>query len=208
MSFIIDLFSSAYHIAYAFSIVWKHDHWSLHYFQILHMLAFYILLSISGMHRFFIVFEKDMFMSLCISVISIGAQNCSTLPAYARCSTNNECGCVPILHATEPVCALFPPSCPDLPRCGGLNQDICFLTGEVCIRFDPCFPAPVCYPTSMANLDACPPLLPALNTTTNSMITTTVSSNHTGIGKENSKNLTSNLFLIAWSIYLAILNDP
>ncbi|CAF1405611.1 unnamed protein product [Adineta ricciae] len=90
------------------------------------------------------------FLLLLSTIVSADSEICNSAIPFSRCSSNNACGCFPML----------------IP-CGSLQE--CSVPDHICVHHSRCNNHPICYPLSLMSEDICPPQ--SNNTTT--MTTTT-----------------------------------
>ncbi|CAF2935734.1 unnamed protein product [Rotaria sp. Silwood2] len=91
--------------------------------------------------------------------LTIG-QTCRNLSAYAPCSTNPDCGCLPFSSSNDQsgICAYLHLNASKLRTCSEINY-YCDQPYAVCVHHpNLSIDRPLCYPTGMATLDLCPPL--------------------------------------------------
>jgi len=90
-------------------------------------------------------------------VVRVHSQTCSAVSAYDSCSTNTDCGCLPmVISDNRGLCGFLWVSCSRLDPCQAPN-DNCEKPGHICVQHPRCNDHPVCYPLSMIDQHICPP---------------------------------------------------
>jgi hypothetical protein len=86
-------------------------------------------------------------------------QICAGSSQYARCSTNNACGCFHTPGAGNTgICAVLWVACSALAPCQSSNN-ACSKSDQICVNHPRCHLHPVCYPVSMIDRNICPPIV-------------------------------------------------
>ncbi|CAF3164620.1 unnamed protein product [Rotaria sp. Silwood2] len=76
---------------------------------------------------------------------------------YGQCSTNIDCGCLPLTISDDSgLCGFLRIKCSRLEPCE-MPDDYCKNLGHVCVHYPRCHHVSVCYPLSMIDQRICPP---------------------------------------------------
>ncbi|CAF4730526.1 unnamed protein product [Rotaria sp. Silwood1] len=88
---------------------------------------------------------------------SVYSQTCRGVSQYGQCSTNNDCGCLPLANSENSgICGFLWVDCSRLESCQ-TPGNTCEKSDHMCVRLQ-CKNEPVCYPLSMIDQRMCPPL--------------------------------------------------
>ncbi|CAF0927616.1 unnamed protein product [Rotaria sordida] len=84
-------------------------------------------------------------------------QTCNATYPYSRCSSNLDCGCLPLTRSGNGgICAYLNVPCTDLIPCENDNRT-CTEVRQVCVKHSRCQNIPLCYPLDMIHPNLCPP---------------------------------------------------
>lgn len=87
---------------------------------------------------------------------SVYSQTCRPTPQNNACSTNKDCGCLPLVNSPNAgICGFLLLNCTRLERCQ-TTSNTCKKSDHICIYHPECQDVPVCYPMSMIDQRVCP----------------------------------------------------
>ncbi|CAF2807150.1 unnamed protein product [Rotaria sp. Silwood2] len=88
---------------------------------------------------------------------SVYSQTCRGISQYGKCSTNNDCGCLPLAASENGgICGFLWVDCSRLDPCR-TSDNTCEKLDHMCVHHQ-CKNGPVCYPLSMIDQRICPPM--------------------------------------------------
>ncbi len=88
----------------------------------------------------------------------MNSQTCNVMSEYGSCSSNKDCGCLPIALSDDTgICALLGVSCSQLSPCQ-YPDNTCESSNHICVIHPRCYSNPVCYPLNFLDSRLCPSL--------------------------------------------------
>ncbi|CAF4100188.1 unnamed protein product [Adineta steineri] len=103
-------------------------------------------------------FPRSIAAKIACVTVRVNSQICHGVSQYDQCSTNNACGCLHRIDATDNIgiCGFLRMTCSQFIPCESSNST-CYEPDHICIYHPRCRSHPICYPLSMTDKEICPP---------------------------------------------------